>query len=224
MVLAPQRHSKLEASYQGLYQILEKVTPVTYLIDVPGRKGKGQQLHVMLKKWKTPSASVMAIAVVAEPSEMSDAEGEIITWEVNGPNQPTLSDDLTSKQKQQMKEILNKREKTFHTVPGKTNLVEHSIRLSQTVPVRRPMYRVLAAFQDPVCEELDAQARNYRAINQSLVTLTCACQQVKDHTNGDTSVRRLSTHQCGYSPRPLLDATDQGTSGEDRECEVYLCL
>ena len=59
----------------------------------------------MLKKWNTPSASVMAIAVVAEPSEMSDEEGEIITWEVNGPNQPTLSDDLTSKQKQQMKEI-----------------------------------------------------------------------------------------------------------------------
>ena len=36
----------------------------------------------MLKKWNTPSASVMAIAVAAEPSEMSDEEGEIITWEV----------------------------------------------------------------------------------------------------------------------------------------------
>ena len=155
LVLAPQHHSKLEASYKGPYQILEKVTPVTYLIDVPWRKGKGQQLHVnMLKKWNTPSASVMAIAVVAEPSEMSDEEGEIITWEVNVPNQPTLSDDLTSEQKQQMKEIKNKREKAFHPVPGKTNLVEHSIRLSQTVPVRRPMYRVPAALQDPVRKEL----------------------------------------------------------------------
>ncbi len=40
----------------------------------------------------------MANTVVAEPSEMSD-EGEILAWEVNGPNQPTLSDDLTSKTK-----------------------------------------------------------------------------------------------------------------------------
>ena len=96
----------------------------------------------------------MAIAVVAEPSKMSDEEGEIITWEVNGPNQPTLSDDLTSEQKQQMKEMMNKREKAFHPVPGKTNLVEHSIRLSQTVPVRTSMYRIPAALQDPVHKEL----------------------------------------------------------------------
>ena len=48
-----------------------------------GRKGNGQQLHVnMLKKWNTPSASVMAIAMVAEPSEMSDEEGEIIICEI----------------------------------------------------------------------------------------------------------------------------------------------
>ena len=87
LVLSPQRHSKLNASYQGAYQILEKIMPVTYLIDVPGRKGKGQQLHVnMFKKWNTPSTSVMAIVVVAELSEMSDEKDEIITWEVNGPN------------------------------------------------------------------------------------------------------------------------------------------
>ncbi len=155
LVLSPQCHSKLEASYQEPYQIPEKIMPVTYLIDVPGRKGKGQQLHVnMLKKWNTPSASVMAITVVAEPSEMSDEEGEIIAWEVDVPNQPTLSDDWTSEQKQQMKEIMNKREKAFHPGPGKTNLVEHPIRLSQTVPVRRPMYTVPAALQDPVHKEL----------------------------------------------------------------------
>ena len=113
----------------------------------------------MLKKWNTPSASVMAITMVAKPSEMSDEEGEIITWEVNVPNQPTLSDDLTSEQKQQMKEIMNKREKAFHPVPGKTNLVEHSIRLSQSVPVSRPMYRVLAALQDPVRKELKSMLK-----------------------------------------------------------------
>ena len=153
LVLAPQHHSKLKASYQGPYQILEKITPVTYLIDIPRRNGKGHQLHVnMLKKWNTPSASVMAIGVVAEPSEMSDEESEIITWDVNGPNQPT--DDLTSEQKRQMKEIMNKREKSFHPVPGKTNQVEQSIRLSQTVSVRRPMYRVPAALHDPVRKEL----------------------------------------------------------------------
>ena len=56
-------------------------------------------------------------------------EGEIVTWEVNGPDQPTLSDDLTSEPKQQMVEITIKWKKAFHLVPGKTNLVEHSIRL-----------------------------------------------------------------------------------------------
>ncbi len=49
----------------------------------------------------------------------------------NGPNRPTLNDDLTSEQRQQMKEIMIKWEKAFHPVPGKTNLVEHSIQLSQ---------------------------------------------------------------------------------------------
>lgn len=43
LVLAPQRHRKLEASYQGPYQILEKITLVTYLIDVPGPEGERER-------------------------------------------------------------------------------------------------------------------------------------------------------------------------------------
>ena len=40
LVLAPQRHSRLEASYQVIYQILEKITPVTYMIGVLGEREK----------------------------------------------------------------------------------------------------------------------------------------------------------------------------------------
>ena len=69
----------------------------------------------------------MAIAVVAELSEMSNDKGEIVTWEVNSPNQPTPSDNLTSKQKQQMEEILIKRKTAFLPVIAKINLVENSI-------------------------------------------------------------------------------------------------
>ena len=83
---------------------------------------------------------------------------------------------------------MNKREKTFHPVPGKTNIVEHFIRLSQIVPVRRPMYRVQAALQDPVRKELKSM------LKQGIIDpSTSPCQEVKDHTNGGMSVRRLST-------------------------------
>ena len=40
LVLAPQCHSKLEVSYQGTYQILEKIMPGTYLIGVLGEREK----------------------------------------------------------------------------------------------------------------------------------------------------------------------------------------
>ena len=123
-----------------------------------------------------------------------------------------------------MKEIMNKREKAFHPAPGKTNLVLHSIVTDSTSQETHAQSPGNTSGPSTQGAQVDAQARNYRAINQSLVTRTCACQEVKDDTNGGTSVQRLSTYQCGHSPRALLDATDRWTSGQDRECEIYFCL
>ncbi len=75
---------------------------------------------------------------------------------------------------------MNKREKAFHPVwedqPGEAL---HSIVTdiaSQEIHVQKPGSTSGPSTQGA---QVDARARNYRAINQSLVTLTCACQEVK---------------------------------------------
>ena len=48
---------KLDDSWDGPYQVVDKISPVTYQLAIPGRGSKPQTVHInMLRQWKTPDA------------------------------------------------------------------------------------------------------------------------------------------------------------------------
>lgn len=66
-LLSPSDKDKTEAAYEGPYLVLEKVTPVTYRLDTPGKRDKTRLVHAnFLKKWNCPSARVLQVMVVSE--------------------------------------------------------------------------------------------------------------------------------------------------------------
>ena len=48
LILNPRGHSKLEAAYVGPFPVRDKVSPVTYRLDVPGHGRNGKIVHVNL--------------------------------------------------------------------------------------------------------------------------------------------------------------------------------
>ena len=94
LVLMPEGHSKLEASYSGPYPITEKVSPVTYHLDMPNHGKKAWIVHVnLLKSWETLTAHAVAVAVV--PDGFSEYEGELIALQLGGKEVPKLSNNLS---------------------------------------------------------------------------------------------------------------------------------
>ena len=87
------RQSKLEAAYTGPYPIKNKISPVTYRLDVPGYGKKGKVVHVnLLKCWNTPTEKALAVAVIPECWEEDD--GVVETLEYAEAHNRTLEKNL----------------------------------------------------------------------------------------------------------------------------------
>ena len=61
------RAEKLRDRWQGPYEILGKVTPVTYLVDMPELKKKHCTVHVeAVRQWREPSLPIHALTGLSE--------------------------------------------------------------------------------------------------------------------------------------------------------------
>ena len=58
---------KLDDSWDGPYEVVDKTSPVTYQLAISGRGSKPQMVHInMLRQWKTPDARVLRVVVADE--------------------------------------------------------------------------------------------------------------------------------------------------------------
>ena len=142
LVLIPEGHSKLEASYCGPFTVLNQVSPVTYRIDMPGQGKKGRIVHVnLMKEWTTPTANVLVV-----PEGLSDDKGELITLDLDETEGPRLSDHLTQQQKTEALKLISQYQGVFCTTPGLTDRKEHDIQVGSSRPIRMPPYRIPVAY------------------------------------------------------------------------------
>ena len=86
LMRVPGLTAKLEDSWEGPYEVLDKTSPVNYQQAIPGRARKPCIVHVnMLRPWNTPDAQVLR-EVVAEEDEDEHTTGpgpSDSTWEWN---------------------------------------------------------------------------------------------------------------------------------------------
>ena len=142
LALLPDEQDKLQAAWHGPYQVLKKITPVTYVIDVPEKRKRERTMHVnALKMWETPQGQILSI-VEENGEEETDKEKE-------------RNDELTESQKKQLDKLLQKHSKVLSTTPGRTTLLQHTIDTGDSRPIRCVPYRIAHAWIDKLKMEIE---------------------------------------------------------------------
>ena len=151
LVMLPTRTEKLLTKWRGPYTVVEKVGKVNYAVEMPDAPRKRKLFHVnMLKHW-LPREDTLYHEESEDPEEDLDVE-----WR-NGNSSATLvvGAKLSPRQRQQIRQLLKEHPELVKDKPGRTSILEHTIPLTSTKPIRQRPYRIPAAYRKEVEKEIE---------------------------------------------------------------------
>ena len=152
--MLPTSASKLLAQWQGPYTVTRKVGEVSYEVDMYDRRKRRRIFHVnMLRGWNVPKATgYWSDEVTNEPND------DIPAWREEVPESeaesPTINEELSRAQWQELREVLIAFADVLQNKPGKTTRIEHRIEVKLTQPMRLLPYRLPHAYRATVQKEL----------------------------------------------------------------------
>ena len=157
LVLLPTTSNKLLAEWQGPYRVVRKMGKVDYLVDTHDKRQKQRIFHInMLRPWHEVPATSLLVMEVGE----SETDEDIAFWrDATDDKSPQLGTDLSSTQREQLRQLLEEFGEIFSDIPGLTDLVQHDIHTGSASPVRLPPYRLPQAYREPVLHELEEMLR-----------------------------------------------------------------
>lgn len=150
LLLLPTSENKLLARWQGPYEVVRKMGPATYEIDLPGRRKPRQTFHVnLLKEWLERAVQPgLQLRVQAMMEEEESPEQFFPTSQPASTLEVSL---LTFHQQRELEGIIPP--DLFQEKPGFTSVVEHSIPLKRQRMYRAPE-RLLPSLKAEVEEML----------------------------------------------------------------------
>lgn len=156
MLLLPSAESSLLAKWQGPFEVVQKMGPVTYKIAMPGRRKAQQVFHInLLKRWvqrEEEPGHLLWARTVPDEEELPEQYFPIAKGEVA----PELQ-HLTPRQQKELRRCIP--EGVLRQEPGRTSLTQHDIRLTSPGPVRQTCYRVPAKLVPALKEEVAAMLK-----------------------------------------------------------------
>ncbi len=151
-MLLPTTSSKLTARWQGPYEILRSIGKVNYLVNLHDRRKSKRVFHVnMLREWHAPTSTNY---FVEEATDDTDLEDVMPSWRDKKGGQIKFGEELSSEQKEKLKEVLDTYADVLTATPGCTNLASHTITTGDARPLRLPPYRLPQAYRAAVKQEL----------------------------------------------------------------------
>ena len=162
MILLPKNNSKIYHNYQGPFQIINKKGD-NYFFKI---NDNIRCYHAnFLKTWydRKPSDNTIKLATLAfipmsKEEEMEEKEA-YIEYLINKSTQSfkdiKLDENLTPIQKSDIRDILSKFQNTLTDIPGRTNVLEHDIRLTDTTPFKVHQYPTLFRAKDAIEKEIE---------------------------------------------------------------------
>ncbi len=158
LVTTPSLTSKLDNLWNGPYTVEEKVNEVTYRVRTPDRRKKSRLFHINgLKPWRTP-ATVLAVRFCEEDLTHESQDPEVLPFRPQEVGAPAIGEQLTDAQRGELRLLLREHEAVFDTIPGHTEVVEHTIKTGDHKPIYHPPYRLPQAWQSKVREEIRSMA------------------------------------------------------------------
>ena len=154
LVFEPGPH-KLDVQWAGPYEVLKKVTDVTYLVSTPDRRKKTRTYHVNgIRAWLEP-ATVYSVQYCEEDDDDTIlVEPRLYPFERGRERLPNVNPELASDQHEQLMMVLQQHHSVFNSDPGETHCTEHSIPTGKSRPISLPPRRIPQAWADPVRDEI----------------------------------------------------------------------
>ena len=143
LVFRPWKTNKLHNEWQGPFIITEKITDVTYKVDLGSKRKRYRTFHINgMKPWISPEAAVFLL-LENEFDDRSPLELE-----------DKLPTHLTLSQQQQLMELKEDFKDVFQDVPGRTDVVTHEVPTGVARPVRLPSLRLAHKSKDILRKEI----------------------------------------------------------------------
>jgi len=159
LVLLPTSGNKLLSAWNGPFKVLRKCENNNYEIQIGRRKAI---LHInSLRKFHEPQTKddndIMMI--VTDDAQLDDEDlmpsaPQLTEAEGGSQAQFSIGQQLTAEQRADMERLLSEYSDIFTEKPGKTDLVRHSIKLSDETPCYQASYRIPETMRDAVYDEL----------------------------------------------------------------------
>ena len=154
LVMLPCSANKLRSAWQGPFPIVRQVSPVDYEVDTGRHRKRLRIFHVnLLRKWKDrDKVAFYAQAYIFGEEDIDDylpKRNPTETWE-----DIHISENLTSNEKKQIRELANKYSSIFSDVPTATNTAVHDVKTGDAKPVRTRPYRLPECQKEPVHQHI----------------------------------------------------------------------
>jgi transposase InsO family protein len=168
LLLIPVKANKMSLKWQGPYVVIEKIGDCDYRIEVAPNKIRTYHINMMKKyneRGALPSNEnnednviIASVVTVVKDGDIEDEE-ELLELYSNIQKgtyrnvivNPNLSEDI----KKKIDCLLMEYKDIFSDVPGRTNLVEHEIKVTQEEPVRQRAYPTPYGLQKDIDKEID---------------------------------------------------------------------
>ena len=158
LVLLPTSTNKLLAEWCGPYPVIRQLGPVNYEVKMTDRRKQRRIFHInMLRQWHSPSAVSLYAEEVSKASPSSDLHDDaddVVTWNDRVDGEAQIGHSLDQAQREGLDMVFSKVPGVLNNQPGRTQLIEHRIVMTDVKPVRLPPYRLPQAYRETVREEL----------------------------------------------------------------------
>ena len=159
LVLLQNKNNKFFIEWQGPFEVVRKITDVDYEIKV---KDKFKMFHIdMLKQYFDRPLEIiqgnenMCMTIVSEEVEEDIEDIQTTITQGKQTYKDVTLDKLTPEQKYEMTRIIDKHRGIFSDLPGKTNIIQHDIILTDNTPIRMKPYTIPLHFRDTLQKEIE---------------------------------------------------------------------
>jgi len=173
LMLLPTDNNKLKMQWKGLFDVIKKVAKHDYRIVV---NGKEKTFHAnLLKKYVSRTENnvhndaeivhaaaglVRASASIVEEHEEELMEISLPTVEqTQDHNDVIICDRRSETEQNEIRELLHDCADVLTDLPGRTTLIEHTVKLTTTDPVGSKAYPVPHSLQNTIKGEVDSMLK-----------------------------------------------------------------
>ena len=177
LLLLPTESNKLLLQWKGPYEVVEIVNRMDYRVDVHGVVGTyhANMLKQYVERKNVTSHCLLSAEANVTVNEETDTEefglDDCVFPTAKQPqsyNDVSISDALTSEQRAEVEALIEQYPDVLTSVPGRTDLIQHDIKLSTSEPIRWKGYPVPFKARDVMDSEIKEMLE--LGVNEKLVS------------------------------------------------------